>query len=388
MQNRMKKRLLAAMLLILCFGTAAVAGASDLVSDAMFERATAFAKGDLSRLESVMHRAQAGEGITIGVIGGSITQGTNISAPRYAYANLMLAWWMEQFPQAEFTLVNAGIGGTDSYLGVHRLQRDLLDAEPDLVIVEFSVNDGNTVFDKKSYENLVRRTLLAENMPAVVLLFMTQENGTSAQDQHANIGFRYGLPMISFRNAVLPEVEAGNMRWRELASDHIHPNDRGHAIVSELLTRYFWEVYEQLGEAAPVPLPFDRAPVERQSYQYARIENAETITPAVPEKAVVGDYFPNFPAGWRSTQGDSLVFTVTSANIGILYLRTASVASAAFEVYIDGELAATLDGDFSGGWGDYAAAQEVLSSKEIAEHLIEIRPIGDQMVTVLGLLIS
>lgn len=374
--------------LMACYAVPALGENISDVTDEMYTRATAFAKGDVTRLESVLHRAQAGETITIGVIGGSITQGTNISAPKYAYANVMLTWWKEQFPNAEFNLVNAGIGATDSYLGVHRVQKDLLDQKPDLVIVEFSVNDMNNVFFKKSYENLVRRILLAPNTPGVVLLFMTQEDGTSAQEQHANIGFRYGLPMVSYRNAIMPEVEKGTLRWQEISPDNIHPNDRGHAIVSELLTRYFASIYQNMGDAAPVLTAFSRSHVERQSYQNARIENAETITPDVLGNAVEGDYFSVFPNGWRCVGGEGLVFTVECANVGVLYLRTIDGASGKFDVYVDGVLAATVDGDFPNGWGDFAASQEVFSSKEIVLRTIEIRPADERMVTILGLLIS
>lgn len=385
----MKKIFLLVLLLALCCTHALVAAAPrTLLTDDMYARATAFAGGDVSRLMHVMQRANAGEDITLGVIGGSITQGTNISAPAYAYANRMLDWWRAQFPAATFTLINAGIGATDSYLGVHRVQRDLLDHAPDLVVVEFSVNDLSTAFYKKSYENLVRRILLAENMPAVLLLFMTQENGNSAQEQHANIGFRYALPMISYRNAVLAEVESGRIAWRELASDHIHPNDRGHALISALLTRYFAALYENIDVGMAVPAPFSSPPVERQAYPNARIENARSIAPASQGAVTVGDYEARFPDGWRCTDGSSLVFTVECANIGLLYLRTTDGASGLFDVIVDGVSIRSLDGDFTGGWGDYAAATEVYASKDAAFHTIEIRPQGAHMVTLLGLLIS
>lgn len=113
--------------------------------------------------------------------------------------------------------MNAGIGGTSSYLGVHRVQEDLLEQKPDFVIVEFSVNDGNNQFFKISYDNLLRRILLDENEPALLLLFTTQENGTSAQVNDALLGFGYGLPMISYGNAVLPSIEAGEFAWKDIS---------------------------------------------------------------------------------------------------------------------------------------------------------------------------
>ena len=50
--------------------------------------------------------------------------------------------------------INVGIGATDSYLGVHRVTADVLDKEPNLVLVEFAVNDSNTNFYKKHMTTL------------------------------------------------------------------------------------------------------------------------------------------------------------------------------------------------------------------------------------------
>lgn len=124
---------------------------SDYVTEEMYQRAIAFQQGDLSRLAAVMRRAQAGEDITVGVIGGSITEGYSASnRNKNSYACHMRDWWQERFPNITVEYVNAGIGGTSSYLGVHRVQEELLDYEPDFVIVEFSVNDGNNNFFKRS----------------------------------------------------------------------------------------------------------------------------------------------------------------------------------------------------------------------------------------------
>ena len=84
--------------------------------------------GYIWNIKDVMKRAEAGEKLTIGFIGGSITQGSLSSTPQKCYAYLVYEWWVRTFPQAEFKYVNAGIGGTTSQFGVARVQDDLLDA--------------------------------------------------------------------------------------------------------------------------------------------------------------------------------------------------------------------------------------------------------------------
>ena len=61
--------------------------------------------------------------------------------------------------EMSFQMRYAGIGGTNSYLGVHRVDEHLLAYKPDVVIVEFSVNDTDKTMNKYSYDSLVRKIL-------------------------------------------------------------------------------------------------------------------------------------------------------------------------------------------------------------------------------------
>lgn len=57
-------------------------------------------------------------------------------------------WFTRTYPEAEFRFENAAIGGTGSMLGVYRLEHELLDkSDPDLVFVEFAVNDWSWPYD-------------------------------------------------------------------------------------------------------------------------------------------------------------------------------------------------------------------------------------------------
>lgn len=366
--------------------------ACEYLTPKMYERAAAFAEGDVTRIAAAMRKAAAGEKVTIGVIGGSITQGTAASGQANCYASLVKKWWEDTFPEAEITLINAGVGGTGSYLGVHRVEEDLLEAKPDFVIVEFSVNDSNTLFCKKSYDNLVRRILGEEQMPAVMLLFMTMEDGTSAQENDSVIGFRYELPMLSYGNAVLPEIDSGNFAWKDISPDNIHPNDRGHAIVGEMFSVYLTDIYNRLDTIDAEVMPFDKPIVTKETYQEATILYNDMIEPTEWGSFEKRDVNPVFPGNWSTDTGeDSIVFTVEAQNIGIMYQKTVDGKSGQYEVYIDGTYTYTLDGDFSDGWGDYSETTEVYVSDERAEHTIEIKKkegSTGEAFTILGLMIS
>ena len=169
-------------------------------------------RGNIDRIVSAMKKAQRRRAaITIGVIGGSITEGAGASTTAKRYADLMKQWWQAKFPSATINYINAGIGATGSYIGVHRVQENLLYMNPDFVVVEYAVNDGQDPSVIPYYEELVRRIYNSSKNPAVMLMFMTTNSGTNAQAYHSQVGTYYNLPMASYRDAIWPEIVAGRI---------------------------------------------------------------------------------------------------------------------------------------------------------------------------------
>jgi len=83
-------------------------------------------------------KLDAGKNVRIAYLGGSIT-----AAPGWRV--LSRDWFQEKYPQAKVDEIHAAIGGTGSDLGVFRLQNDALQHKPDLLFIEFAVNDGGAV---------------------------------------------------------------------------------------------------------------------------------------------------------------------------------------------------------------------------------------------------
>ena len=145
----MKIRLIAVMLVLLV--SAGVSGCSEktetvvpkeefrITSD-MIENSVVN-MGDLTRLSGILEKAEKEGELTLALIGGSITYGAGARG-NDTYAKRVEAWLRSTYPDSQIKVINAGLSGTDSIAGIHRLRRDVLVYEPDLVIVEFAVNDG------------------------------------------------------------------------------------------------------------------------------------------------------------------------------------------------------------------------------------------------------
>ncbi len=351
--------------------------------------------GNMSRLANVIRKAVRGEDVTIGVIGGSITDGTGASSSSNKYAEKFRSWWQSTFKDSKLTFINAGIGATDSIVGVHRADSNLLDKNPDLVIIEFAVNDIgiDSELVKRSYESLVRKTLKKSNNPAVISLFTFNQDNQSMQAEHSYIAKHYGVPAISYRDAMWPAGGEKVYNWSEIAGDNVHPNNTGHAVISELLIYYVNTVRAQI-ESISETIP--SIPV---SLTDAQFENGVLLTNKTLEAKSLGSFVVNnnafwqFKDGWTVSGGNEpIVFKGNAKSIYILYKRDKSSGKGGtVEVKLDGNVIGTINSDYSTGWGDYATFFKVLDTDVSGEHEIEIKLTSTGNKTefaILGLMIS
>lgn len=222
--------------IILLQETAVIHAETPVTTPSIRERGIV-SQGDESRLAAVMAKARRGEEICVAAIGGSITAGgLQTKDPKNRYIARVADWFTKTFPKARVRFVNAGIGGTNSLYGAMRVQRDVLSKRPDLVIVEYAVNDNHPVpMFWGSYEGVLRQILCEPQQPAVVQLFFMQRKGENAQETQHMLGRHYNLPMVSFRDAWWPEIYSGRAIWEDMYADVVHPNDTGHILASELL---------------------------------------------------------------------------------------------------------------------------------------------------------
>jgi len=267
------KRILCSVFLLLMgivFSTAGEKGtgggvlAEQPVTTAAIKQRGIVSQGDLSCLEAVMAKARRGEAITVAAIGGSITAGgSQTKQQENRYIARVADWFTKTFPEAQVHYVNAGIGGTNSIFGAMRVQKDLLSQNPDLVIVEYAVNDNHPVpMLWASYEGVLRQILQAPGNPALIKLFFMERQGQSTQEKQQMIGRHYNLPMVSFRDAWWPEIYTGRAKWEDMYADVVHPNDNGHILASELLIELLTQANakSQSPSAAPAPAPRSELP--------------------------------------------------------------------------------------------------------------------------------
>ena len=332
--------------------------------------------GDMTRMSDVFQKAQNGEDITVAYIGGSITEGYNAGTTEF-YAKTCTDLLQGYFPDITVTGVNAGISGTPSLLGNLRLERDVLSADPDIVFVEFAVNDGQEADYKNAYESLVRTLLTQEKDIAVVLLFTVLDSGYTCQEHMSKIGANYDLPMISVHDSVYEEIEARRMTWQDYSNDQSHPNAYGHKCITDFVDNYYQKVLpvvaENVGEVSK-ELP---DPVFSAKYMNMHYMDSATMDGVELDGFEQYDTHGSFHNGWmyRGTDGGSMKFTVDCSVLEMVFKANNSDKYGTADIYVDGEKVKSVVSNMSDGWNNPVTAY-LIDNDSSAEHTVEIRMEG------------
>ena len=234
-------------------------------------------------LGHVLQRLEAGQPVRIGYLGGSITAAAG-------WRVQSLDWFRKTFPKAQVDEINAAIGGTGSDLGVFRLERDALRHKPDLLFVEFAVNDGGAPAERiwQAMEGIVRQTWVTNPNTDICFVYTFRtgyekelREGTcpAAASAMEMLADHYGIPSVNFALRIVEEEKAGKLIFQSetpaaegvvrFSSDGVHPLDEGHRIYTEVLA-------EAIGEMKRDAKPVDhqarlRAPFVENHWQSAKM---------------------------------------------------------------------------------------------------------------------
>ena len=187
--------------------------------------------GNTQRLVKKLEAAENGESLTLGYIGGSITEGKNYSNPFTSYVR-------NTFAKGSFKEVNIGMSGTSSVVGLVRAEKGLVAQNPDIVVIEFSVNDHEDISYKKSFESLIRKFLEMPNEPAVIVLITRSKGCFSSQTQMEAAGKNFDVAVISMNNSMTKAFNSGFLKPDDYYTDEYHPHEKGGQLIADTMAYY------------------------------------------------------------------------------------------------------------------------------------------------------
>lgn len=135
--------------------------------------------------------------VNIVYIGGSLTQANGW---RVMLGDYLKEKYEGMVPGRTINNINAGVGGTGSLFGLVRLNEDVISKNPDMVFVEFSVNDTGLREEEiiKSAEGIVRRLQSMEKPPIINFIYTHPASMVNVSEVYSKIAEYYNIPEIDF----------------------------------------------------------------------------------------------------------------------------------------------------------------------------------------------
>jgi acyl-CoA thioesterase I len=165
-----------------------------------------------------------------------------------AYPHLLRAALAKKFPHAVINVIVTAIGGENAESGAARFERDVLKFHPDLITIDYSLNDRPMGLEraKKAWVSMIEKAQAAG--VKVILLTPTpdtRKNWTDPQDplaRHAaqvrELAAKYRVGLVDSTSVFQEQVEKGT-KIDDLMAHVNHPNRQGHELVAKELMKWF-----------------------------------------------------------------------------------------------------------------------------------------------------
>ena len=166
-----------------------------------------------------------------------------------AYPHLLHRMIKERFPYAVTNVIVTAIGGENSVLGEQRFQRDVLCHRPDILTVDYALNDrgvglgaAGVAWEKMIEQALEREIKVILCTPTWDVSYYDKSEKWEMLQKHAEqireLAERYGVGLADSFKAFERHVADENDLPKYLS--HVnHPTQAGHMLVAEEIAKYF-----------------------------------------------------------------------------------------------------------------------------------------------------
>ncbi|MCP4135526.1 MAG: hypothetical protein GY754_31445 [bacterium] len=198
------------------------------------------------KLERSIHKLKIGEPLKISALGDSLTHGFMVQNGYIDFLDDMLK---EKYPESDLVIENMGIPGDTSENGLKRLKKDVLDSKPDLVFIQFALNDAYVGCSSERFQNNIISMVdnINSNLDADILLLTStcasNEQGNRVAEEFYSrleeVSEKKKLPIARLHEYWKKKIDEG-MDYRDLVQfDMIHPTDEGYRLIAEAIMEVF-----------------------------------------------------------------------------------------------------------------------------------------------------
>jgi len=166
-----------------------------------------------------------------------------------SYPHLLHKALKEKYPNAVINVIVTAIGGENSMGGAKRFKADVLNHKPDLVLIDYALNDRSSGLKRsyKAWSEMIRMAK-AEGVKVLLLTPTLDAKHVPGDDQgplnqHAkqirSLAAEYNVGLVDSLVIFDSAIEKGVKNTELLSNAWNHPNRRGHDIVVGEIIKWF-----------------------------------------------------------------------------------------------------------------------------------------------------
>lgn len=179
------------------------------------------------------------ESLRIGFLGGSLTKGEMVKKDQ-CFVSLFEQGIREVVgDDREITILRYGESGTLSANALFRMG-DLIAEKPDLVFVDYAMNDPGDRYLWETTEGILYQLLKAGS--GVIGLLFCNDRGSCTRGAMERAASHYRIPVYDIGQKIFSQVQKGTMAWQDYAQDYVHPTVFGHQMIAGYLLDLFHPV--------------------------------------------------------------------------------------------------------------------------------------------------
>lgn len=247
------KKILALILTVFIMASFAGCKSSQQSAGTFAPERTVIAKKSVEKtddLANTYYKLTQNNKLKVAYIGGSLTDGQG-GQNGYCWRSATTKWFRTNFPKARITDVNKSVGATGSYWGYFRVDEDIISKSPDLIFIEFAINDlyANLTPEQSmaNMEGIVCKIREALPQADIVFVLVTDEERVGeeypALVAHKNIAEHYGIPYINVGDALAQDMQLKGYKWKNYANDNVHLNNFGYRVYADCVTEFLKESF-------------------------------------------------------------------------------------------------------------------------------------------------
>lgn len=344
-------------------------------------------------LPNVFYKIGHQRQVRIGYIGGSITEAKD------GWRDLTFHWFRLTYPYTTFYQIDASLGGTGSDLGVFRLEHEMLSSQPDLLFIEFAVNDAGRTREQiiDSMEGIIRKVWTKFPETDICLVYTTVEcycaDLVKGKQHHASLAMEeladyYNIPSIhvgieiarlySKGQLLLSANPEENRNKIVFTKDKTHPlSESGHPLYASVVTKYL----EQMKNSPHVIKHSLGKPYAKTNWENVRfIDVQETQCKGEWEKLSDGNFVydrfkSNLPSIYKAKPGATMEFSFNGSDFG--FNDCIGWDTGMIRITVDGKV---IDKSRFDQWcGDYRKHNFMLGPFKEGLHHVKVEVTGQPM---------